>query len=138
MLIFSSSDFILVFKHLSFYTDSLSNPFLIAWLTLSQISVHFSSNASFFIKNNICLITQSLLYGLIFGRIIIPKRNPFRHYYSRNVYIICWNWAVVLMKLVFFYFNMTKCFYSFCIWWYFFYRYNTPFFLLNQNFIVNL
>ena len=123
--------FILVFIYLSLYTGSLSNPFLITLLTLSQISFYHSSNSSFFIKKDIYLVlTKSLLYALIFGSImhkcltLLPssypsdkifktfftKRNPVRHYYFTNVYIISLNYAFLLVKFAFFNFSMAKCY----------------------------
>ena len=61
-------------------------PLLITLLNLSQISLYFSSNSSFFIKKDIYLVSsKSLLYALIFGSIthkdlaFLPSSYPIKY-----------------------------------------------------------
>ena len=103
--------------------SSLVNLFLITFLTLSQISLYFSSNSSFLIRSDIHLVSsKSLLYTLIFQALslnffttfvlikmfktIFTKRNPVTNYYFPNVYIIYRNWDFALVKFVFFNFSI--------------------------------
>ena len=50
VLIFPLYDFILASRFFSMHAGSLSNSFLILFLTFSQISLYFSNNSSFVIK----------------------------------------------------------------------------------------
>ena len=71
MLIFASLKIVLVFRYFSLYIGSLSNPFFILLLTLSQILLCFTSNSSSFIKKDFYLVlSKSLQYALILGSIM--------------------------------------------------------------------
>ena len=130
MLIFPLKDFILAFRYFSMYTGSLSNSFLILFVTFSQISFHSSTNSSFYIKKDIHLVSlKSLLYALISGRNIhkglffsifvgngifktfsIKKDyyTTIRYYYYINIYIFYWNRSFMLVEFLFFDFMITK------------------------------
>ena len=59
------------FQIFSLYIGSLSNPFFILLLTLSQILLYFTSNSSSFIKKDFYLVlSKSLQYALILGSIM--------------------------------------------------------------------
>ena len=126
--IFPSSGFFLVFKYFSFYTRSLSDQFLIAVPTLSQISCYFFINSLSFIKKNIFSFikissicsqfwkhyTQRLnFFTIIFVankifKTFFTKMNLVRYYCFINVYDKYWNWVFVLLKFIPFNFNITK------------------------------
>ena len=97
-------------------------------ITFSQISLYFSSNLSSFIEKRYIhlVLSKSLLYRLILGRnthkglffsifvtseifkILFTKRKLIRYCYLINIYIVYWNRAFMLMKYVFFNFNIIK------------------------------
>ena len=67
----SSHKILFCFRYFSLYTGSVSNHFLIPYLTLSQILLYFSSNFSSFIKKDIYLISLKLFVcPLLFGSTI--------------------------------------------------------------------
>ena len=71
VLIFPSLKIVLVFRYFSLYIGSLSNPFFILLLTLSQILLYFTSNSSSFIKKDFYLVlSKSLQYARILGSIM--------------------------------------------------------------------
>ena len=98
-------------------------------LILSQISLYFSSKSISFMKKDIYFVSSKfLIHAVVSGSIIhksitfswsslclrrclkpfFTKRNLVRYYYFINVYIIYWNWTFVLVKFVFFKFNIAK------------------------------
>ena len=67
VLIFPSEDYYFSFCLFIIVYSSLVNLFLITFLTLSDVSLCFSSNSSFLIRNDIHLVSsKSLLYAFIF------------------------------------------------------------------------
>ena len=126
------SIFILFLNFFLLYIGSLSNLFLITFLSLSQISLYFSSSFLPFIKKDIFSLIkissictqfwQHYKSGHNFFNIIFVLNKVFktfftkgeltRYYYSINVLIIYQNFVFVLVKYFFFNFSVAKC-YSF-------------------------
>ena len=127
-LVVPIKDSILASRHFSSYTGSLSNSFLMKFLTFSQISLYFFNYSSSFIKKDIYLVSSmSFLYALIFGRNIhkgiiffnifvankifkslFTKRDLIIHNYCVDIYIFYGNRFFMLVKILFLDFNITK------------------------------
>ena len=150
------------FRYFSLHIGILTNSLLIM-LLFSKFHYIFFNKVSSFIKRDINLILwKSLLYALIFGKnmhkvlilfsifvtnaifkIFFTKRN-FRYYYFINIYIVYWNKAFILVKVIFFKFSIINfiVFYRFLYmilhFIYIFFNYNFPLLLFTSVFYIHL